>query len=308
MASTPTTRNRLNKQAQGDNIDAWGNVLNTGVFELVDEALDGVTTIAITGNVTLSSANYATDQARRRILRLTGSPGASYIVTIPGVEKYYLVHNTTNAAQQLKAGGLAASVPSNTLTVVYCDGTDSYAPSATINTAIGSVVDFAGLVVPSGWLLCYGQAISRITFSSLFQVISTTYGVGNGTTTFNVPDLRGRAVFGKDDMGGAAASRVTVASGSSGAAMGGAGGSQLVQLHGHTATVNDPGHVHLGYRPATGSLLNPASANTNSDGVLQATGQSATTGITVSNSTYGSGNAQNMPPFMIFNKIIYSGV
>jgi microcystin-dependent protein len=245
MASTPTTRNRFNKQAQGDNIGSWGSQLNTSVFDLVDEAVDGVTTVAITGNVTLTTLNYASDQARRRILRLTGSPSASYIVTIPGVEKLYIVHNTTNAPQQLKAGGLAATIPANTLSYVYCDGTDSFAPAATVNAAIGAVMDFAGTAAPAGWLLCGGQAVSRITYSSLFQVIQTTYGVGDGSTTFNVPDLRGRASFGKDDMGGSYAGRITAANSFGGSTtLGATGGDDRPQSHNHTVSISDPTHSH----------------------------------------------------------------
>lgn len=252
MASSPTTRNRLNKQAQGDNINSWGGVLNTAVFDLVDEALDGVVSMVVTGNATLSSANYSTDQARKRVLKLTGSPGASYIITVPSVEKFYIVHNLTNAAQQLKAGGLAASVPSNTLTYVYCDGTDSYTPAATVTAAVGTVVDYAGAVAPSGWLLCYGQAISRVTYSSLFQIISTAHGAGDGSTTFNVPDLRGRSIFGKDDMGGASAARL--ASYLTSTTLGAVGGSQDMPTHDHPIT--DAGHVHGISQTVHGHVMN----------------------------------------------------
>ncbi|MED5549874.1 MAG: phage tail protein [Pseudomonadota bacterium] len=72
----------------------------------------------------------------------------------------------------------------------------------------GAVMPYAGSVAPAGWLLCYGQAISRTDYAALFSSIGTTYGVGDGSTTFNLPDMRGRAVFGKDDMGGAAAGRL----------------------------------------------------------------------------------------------------
>jgi microcystin-dependent protein len=60
-----------------------------------------------------------------------------------------------------------------------------------------------------GTLLAYGQAISRTAYAGLFAAYSTTYGVGDGSTTFNLPDLRGRVAAGKDDMGGAAASRLS---------------------------------------------------------------------------------------------------
>lgn len=55
----------------------------------------------------------------------------------------------------------------------------------------GTVLPFAGEAAPNGWLLCYGQAISRTTYSTLFGIIGTTYGTGDGSTTFNLPDLRG---------------------------------------------------------------------------------------------------------------------
>lgn len=50
--------------------------------------------------------------------------------------------------------------------------------------------------IPEGWLLCYGQAVSRTTYAELFKVISTTYGAGDNSTTFNVPDLRGATAMG----------------------------------------------------------------------------------------------------------------
>jgi phage-related tail fiber protein len=57
-------------------------------------------------------------------------------------------------------------------------------------TPIGSVMPFfAGSVVPPGWLLCDGQAVSRTTYAALFRVIGATYGAGNGSTSFNVPTL-----------------------------------------------------------------------------------------------------------------------
>lgn len=74
----------------------------------------------------------------------------------------------------------------------------------------GTVLPFAGSAAPSDWLLCYGQAVSRTTYANLFAVIGTTFGVGDGSTTFNLPDLRGRSVAGKDNMGGTAANRLQV--------------------------------------------------------------------------------------------------
>lgn len=79
------------------------------------------------------------------------------------------------------------------------------------NIPIGGSIDFWGTSAPnSSFALMYGQAISRTTYGSLFALVGTTYGTGDGSTTFNIPDLRGRITAGKDDMGGAAASRLTL--------------------------------------------------------------------------------------------------
>jgi microcystin-dependent protein len=62
----------------------------------------------------------------------------------------------------------------------------------------GTVLTYAGSSAPTGYLLCDGTAVSRTTYADLFAIVSTTYGVGNGTTTFNVPNLKGRMPVGKD--------------------------------------------------------------------------------------------------------------
>ncbi|MEJ0071177.1 MAG: phage tail protein [Pseudomonadota bacterium] len=116
-------------------------------------------------------------------------------------------------------------------------------PLASLGAPSGSIMQFAGATAPSGWALCAGQAISRTSFATLFAVIGTTYGAGDGSTTFNLPDLRGRAIAGVDNMGGTAANRITVgASGIAGTTLGAAGGDQNLQSHGHG--VNDPSHAH----------------------------------------------------------------
>ena len=58
------------------------------------------------------------------------------------------------------------------------------------DSPIGSIVPYGGLIAPSGWMLCHGQAVSRTTYAKLFSVIGTSFGTGDGSTTFNLPDLR----------------------------------------------------------------------------------------------------------------------
>lgn len=74
----------------------------------------------------------------------------------------------------------------------------------------GALLAFAGATAPAGWLLCDGSNISRSTYASLFGVLGTSYGAGDGSTTFALPDLRGRLPAGKDDMGGSSAGRLSV--------------------------------------------------------------------------------------------------
>ena len=66
---------------------------------------------------------------------------------------------------------------------------------------VGTVQAFAGSTIPSGWLLCNGQAVSRTTYAKLYSVIGTTYGNGDGLTTFNVPNLQGRFPQGSGTLG-----------------------------------------------------------------------------------------------------------
>ena len=67
---------------------------------------------------------------------------------------------------------------------------------------VGSIISWSSSTVPSGYLECDGSTISRTTYSNLFNAISTTYGVGDGNTTFEIPDLRGEFIRGFDNSRG----------------------------------------------------------------------------------------------------------
>lgn len=117
----------------------------------------------------------------------------------------------------------------------------------------GLLVPFSGGAEPSGWLFANGQAVLRSQYPGLFARIGTTFGAGDGSTTFNVPDLRGRLAVGLDNMGGTTdAGVLSVAN-----TMGATGGSEKVALtpaqtplrahtHSGTTSTNSVDHTHSG--------------------------------------------------------------
>jgi microcystin-dependent protein len=150
----------------------------------------------------------------------------------------------------------------------------------------GSLIMWPSNTIPSDWKLCNGAAISRVTFATLFSLLGTTFGAGDGSTTFNLPDYRNKMPYGADAV-----------------VVGATGGSAdaIVVSHTHTATVTDPGHFHsvTGYSVGGG----PGTATGTAFGTTN-TG-SAVTGITVANSTTGtSGTNANLPPYLGINFII----
>lgn len=164
---------------------------------------------------------------------------------------------------------------------------------------VGSVMAYAGATEPVGWLFARGQAVSRADFAALFAVLGTTYGPGNGSTTFNLPDGRGRVAVGKDNMGGTPANRVTAAvSGLAATTLGATGGDQRLQDHNHG--VIDPGHAHSTSTVDAG----PGDGQAGFGGASSAFGQTqdAQTGITIQNS--GGGGSANVQPSIVLNWII----
>lgn len=133
----------------------------------------------------------------------------------------------------------------------------------------GAVMAFAMNAAPTGWLAANGDAVSRTTYAALFAAIGTTFGAGDGSTTFNVPDLRGYFVRG-------------YGTNSDGTTSGAFGAKQSDDNKAHTHTVNDPGHIHTGTTIVSGSNSYQAGGNfaynssTGGGSTL-----SATTGITL---------------------------
>ena len=180
---------------------------------------------------------------------------------------------------------------------------------------VGVTLPFAGTMAPAGTLLCFGQAVSRATYAALYAVIGATYGAGNGTTTFNLPDLRARAIFGTDSMGGTASGRITSAvSGVTATSLGATGGSQLEPPHQHITPVGFD---------INGNIYGAALSDGTGKPLYGSGVTSATTRLTRSGGTFDTANtivgltdtavysvagSANVPPAMIMNYIIVTGV
>jgi len=162
---------------------------------------------------------------------------------------------------------------------------------------VGTMLDFAGPNAPAGWLLCDGSAVSRTTYAALYTALggaSSPYGQGDGSTTFNLPDARGRVTAGRDtSVAGNYALRLTNANtgnpGIDSKVLGAVGGVDRWTL----SIAQMPGHNHQTW---------DFGLATNTE-----TGGNATrvTGFTGTNTTIGGGEAHPIvQPTIIVNKII----
>lgn len=120
MPSTYTSRLRLNAQAPGDNLNTWGLVLNAGVHQLLEDAVARRVAFALSGSKTLTTANGADDEARCAFLDVTSGSGGT--ITIPAVEKVYIVRNGASGDVIVTTGGGAtATVKVGETVLTVCD-------------------------------------------------------------------------------------------------------------------------------------------------------------------------------------------
>lgn len=128
MASTYSSRLRIELIGTGDQSGTWGITTNTNLGTLIEEAIAGVASITMTdADYTLTTANGASDEARQMVLNMTGTLSTTRNVICPAVQKIYIVQNATSGGQSLiikTPAGSGVTVPNGTATLVFCNGTN----------------------------------------------------------------------------------------------------------------------------------------------------------------------------------------
>lgn len=218
----------------------------------------------------MDAASYllrnSTANSKALTLQPPSAMAANYSLTLPATpaSQSFLALDTSGNITGYAAvsGGITGGmVASSTLTLAnLASSLIAYlVPS-------GSMLAFGGSAAPSGFLLCNGSAVSRVTYSALFTAIGTAYGSGDGSTTFNVPDLRGLFIRGTDNGAGRdpdAASRVALlAGGATGDAVGSYEADALAS-HRHTVSISA---VAAGGAAGSGLVQTGGSTNTSLTG------------------------------------------
>lgn len=192
---------------------------------------------------------------------------------------------STGAFTSLTLGGTAVTATAAELNVL--SGGIAQPPTAAIHM-------YGGTSAPTGWLLCNGAAVSRSTYADLFAVVGTTYGAGDGSSTFNLPDLRDRFAVG---------SGTTYSAGATGGAATHTLSTAEMPSHTHTATSTDSGHTHtINYSDEANVELIGSTETTISEvdegGSTRTTSSSQANITTTIASTGGGGAHNNLPPYI----------
>ena len=268
------------------------------------------------------------------IARITNTGVLQNVTTNASIITAGTVATARLPAASTTAAGIVQLTDSTTTTSSVVAATATAAKSAydmaILAVPIGTILQYSGSTAPTGWFLCNGANVSRTTYLALYNIVGVTYGTGDGSTTFSLPDFQGRVPVGSGTgtgltartlgaKGGEEAHALTVAEMASHTHTASTGGMSANAAHTHTIT--DPGHFHSA-TTWKNSANNQYSYN-NTWGGDDGAGNSRTvntttktTGISVDSTNIdhthavtvnssGSGTAFNvMQPYIVINYII----
>lgn len=207
-----------------------------------------------TANVTLTNA-----QAAHPVLIIDGTLTGARSITVPKFRQIWTIINNVNRGNytlSIKTSDGTGVSLKNAVEQVVCDGANVYkvGSDATAQVPVGGKIDWYSPNIPDGYLVANGQAVSRILYPDLFSVYGTIYGAGDGSTTFNLPDLI--TYFGRYGTTSNVGQKVAAS------------------IESHTHTVIDPGHIHdlvdSGHTHA--GTASPAGSHTHDRGTMEIKG------------------------------------
>jgi len=250
MVDTYTTgKLGLIEPARGGYVDTWDEPLFAN-WQTLEACISGTTTLTLSNtNIVLTVPTYPTStnppsvstSCQNLRLYLTGALLTNLTVFIPAtVGGFWILDDATTGnytvtVKTTAVGSTGVTSIQGKRIIIYSDGTDvKTADNGIVDPLFlvptGSIISYAGTVPPTAWLFCDGSAVSRTTYADLFGKIGTTWGNGDGLTTFNIPDLQNMFLRGSGSQSVAFYEADTFAS--------------------HSHGVNDPGHSHfLPYAP-----------------------------------------------------------
>ena len=176
MPTTYSTSLRLSLIGTGEQSGNWGNITNTNLGTLLEQAITGYVQVTVSGSgdTTLVAGFGISDEARNAVIELVGAPGANRNLIIPAVEKVYLIQNsvTGDYAMTVKtSGGSGVAVPPGAATLVYCNGTQTFQATPHFSPSTGAMV-LNGALAVNGTTAISGA----LTANTLASVAGLTVG------------------------------------------------------------------------------------------------------------------------------------
>lgn len=270
-----------------------------------------------TGAIDFREANeHHTDSSRDDHPQYMNSSGARHDLSARHLVGTSLLAGTPGLSSPGDAGAVGGSTA--VAAADHQHSRESYLTILANIIPVGTIFMYGGpstTSLPSSWLYLQGQQVSRSTYPALFALYSTTYGSGNGSSTFNLPNFQGRSPIGTGPSGLGNSYTLGLQWGEESHVLG------VSEMPSHSHTPNDPAHSHSGiYVPAYNNGWMAARDNNNGQGLMVSptgvrlnesspagvvTGTSST-GITLQN-TGGSGGHNTVHPVLAINFIVRAG-